>query len=245
MGIILTLILIAILVFLCIWLRSSKGRIGEHRVARVLGRLPKGRYLVINNLLLRTQSGGTTQIDHVVISVYGIFVIETKFYKGWIYGGENSEYWTQNIYGHKYPLRNPIHQNEGHIRALKHLLKEFGDIPFISIIAFSRQCSLGVKASTPVIYWNQIPRIINQFEDKRLSQAQVVSIHGRLIESNYDSKGSRKEHIRNVRTYEQRRNIAVASGKCPRCGGNLVLRHGPYGPFYGCSNYPRCRYILK
>ena len=241
----LTLIIIAALISFAVWLRLSKGRIGEYRVAHILGRLPKDRYCAINNLLLRTSSGSTTQIDHVVISVYGIFVIETKFYKGWIYGGENSEYWTQSIYGHKYSLRNPIHQNQGHIRALKHLLQDFGDVPFISIVAFSRQCRLGVNASTPVIYWNKIPRTISQFKDKHLTHEQVISIHNRLVESNCNSKESRKEHIRNVRTNERRRNTAVASGKCPRCGGTLILRHGPHGPFYGCSNYPRCRYILK
>jgi hypothetical protein len=169
------IILAVIVLIISIWLRRSKGRIGEHRVAHILSKLPKDRYQVINNLLLRTSSDSTTQIDHVVISQYGIFVIETKFYKGWIYGGENSEYWTQNIYGHKYSLRNPIHQNQGHIRALKHLLKDFGDIPFISIVAFSRQCRLGVNASTPVIYWNQIPRIINQFRDKHLNPTPKLS----------------------------------------------------------------------
>lgn len=107
------IILAVIVLIISIWLRRSKGRIGEHRVAHILSKLPKDRYQVINNLLLRTSSDSTTQIDHVVISQYGIFVIETKFYKGWIYGGENSEYWTQNIYGHKYSLRNPIHQNQG------------------------------------------------------------------------------------------------------------------------------------
>lgn len=152
---ILTLVIIAIFIFLGFWLRRSKGRIGEHRVAHILGRLPKDRYRVINNLLLRTSSGSTTQVDHIVISQYGIFVIETKFYKGWIYGGENSEFWTQNIYGNKYTLRNPILQNAGHVRALKHLLKDFGDIPFISIVAFSRQCRLGVNASTPVAYFGR------------------------------------------------------------------------------------------
>lgn len=166
---ILTLVIIAIFIFLGFWLRKSKGRIGEHRVARILGRLPKDRYRVINNLLLRTSSSSTTQIDHVVISQYGIFVIETKFYKGWIYGGANSEYWTQNIYGHKYSLRNPIHQNEGHIRILRTLLKKHKGIPFISIVAFSRQCSLRVNASTPVIYRNEIPRIINRFRDRHLT----------------------------------------------------------------------------
>ena len=240
---ILTLVIIAIFIFLGFWLRRSKGRIGEHRVAHILSKLPKDRYRVINNLLLRTSSGSTTQIDHVVISQYGIFVIETKFYKGWIYGGENSEFWTQNIYGNKYTLRNPILQNAGHVRVLRQLLKDYGDIPFIPVVAFSRQASLGVSSGTPVIYWNQIRKVIGQFKEKRIAPDALTGIYNKLIESNIpDSKESRREHIRNVRSYEDRRNIAVASGKCPRCGGNLVLRHGKYGSFYGCSNYPRCKF---
>ena len=237
------IILAVIVLIISIWLRRSKGRIGEHRVAHILGRLPKDRYRVINNLLLRTSSGSTTQIDHVVISQYGIFVIETKFYKGWIYGGENSEFWTQNIYGNKYTLRNPILQNAGHVRVLRQMLKDYGDIPFIPIVAFSRQATLGVSSGTPVIYWNQIRKVIGQFKEKRIAPDAVNGIYNKLIESNIpDSKESRREHIRNVRSYEDRRNIAVASGKCPRCGGNLVLRHGKYGSFYGCSNYPRCKF---
>lgn len=237
------IILAVIVLIISIWLRRSKGRIGEHRVAHILGRLPKDRYQVINDLLLRTSSGSTTQIDHVVISQYGIFVIETKFYKGWIYGGENSEFWTQNIYGNKYTLRNPILQNAGHVRALRQLLKDYGDIPFIPIVAFSRQATLGVSSGTPVIYWNQIRKVIGQFKEKRIAPDALTGIYNKLIESNIpDSKESRREHIRNVRSYEDRRNIAVASGKCPRCGGNLVLRHSKYGSFFGCSNYPRCKF---
>ena len=237
------IILAVIVLIISIWLRRSKGRIGEHRVAHILGRLPKDRYQVINDLLLRTSSGSTTQIDHVVISQYGIFVIETKFYKGWIYGGENSEFWTQNIYGNKYTLRNPILQNAGHVRVLRQMLKDYGDIPFIPIVAFSRQATLGVSSGTPVIYWNQIRKVIGQFKEKRIAPDALTGIYNKLIESNIpDSKESRREHIRNVRSYEDRRNIAVASGKCPRCGGNLVFRHGKYGSFYGCSNYPRCKF---
>ena len=237
------IILAVIVLIISIWLRRSKGRIGEHRVAHILGRLPKDRYQVINDLLLRTSSGSTTQIDHVVISQYGIFVIETKFYKGWIYGGENSEFWTQNIYGNKYTLRNPILQNAGHVRALRQLLKDYGDIPFIPIVAFSRQATLGVSSGTPVIYWNQIRKVIGQFKEKRIAPDALTGIYNKLIESNIPvSKESRREHIRNVRSYEDRRNIAVASGKCPRCGGNLVLRHSKYGSFFGCSNYPRCKF---
>lgn len=242
--------LIIIAIFLCLLifvfrLRKTKGKIGEKKVAHILTRLPKDQYRIINDLLIRTPSGNTTQIDHIVISEYAIFVIETKNYQGMIYGGEYSEYWTQNIFGNKYQLRNPIIQNHGHIRAIKALLQDYGKIPYVSIVAFSRQASLGVTANSPVIYWDQILAIINQFEEKRISHIQVVGIYNKLLESNTDSKATRKEHICNVRSNEQKRDTAVASGKCPVCGGSLVLRNGKYGTFYGCSNYPRCRYTLK
>ena len=28
----------------------------------------------------------------------------------------------------------------------------------------------------------------------------------------------------------------------PLCGSPLVLRHGKYGDFYGCSSYPKCKF---
>lgn len=239
-------IIIAVCLFLVIRPRKSKGWIGERHVAHILARLPKEKYRVINDLLLRTSSGGTTQIDHVVISEYGIFVIETKFYDGRIYGGENSDLWTQNIYGNIYQFRNPILQNAGHIKALRHLLEDYGDIPFIPIVAFSRQAELRISVVSRVIYWNQVRNVIKLFDEKCISHASVVGIYNQLLESNLsESKEIRKEHISNIRSYERNRNIALASGKCPRCGGRLILRHGKFGSFYGCSNYPRCKFIEK
>ena len=86
------------LFFLLRWLIPSKGKVGEKIVAGKLNRLPKDQYLVLNNVTIPTPKG-SSQIDHLVVSIYGIFVIETKNYNGWIYCGEHAEYWTQNIYG--------------------------------------------------------------------------------------------------------------------------------------------------
>ncbi len=48
----------------------------------------------------------------------GIFVIETKNYKGWIFGSENQRQWTQQIYRQKNRFQNPLHQNYLHVQAL-------------------------------------------------------------------------------------------------------------------------------
>lgn len=104
------------------FLRSPKvkGQIGEAIVSvGALKRLDPKVYRVFNDLVLPRPDGkGTTQIDHVVISHFGLFVIETKNYAGWIFGDENSRQWTQVIYGKKSRFQNPLHQNARHVRAL-------------------------------------------------------------------------------------------------------------------------------
>lgn len=222
---------------------TSKGGLGEKRVASLLKQLPESEYRTINNLLINI-NGHTSQIDHVVVSLYGIFVIETKFYMGRIYGGENSEYWTQNIYGNKNQFRNPILQNMGHIKALRRVLNNSNQFLYISIVAFSQQAILDIYTNTMVVYWNEIIPVIEQFEERKLTYEQVQEIYNILLSINSDSKATRSLHIQNVIRNKIRRNEAVKSGKCPRCGGKLVLRQGKYGAFYGCFNYPRCTYIL-
>ena len=234
---------VALIVLGIVW-KKTKGRRGEKQVAALLSLLSKDKYKVINNLLL--QSGGySTQIDHVVISVFGIFVIETKYYKGWIYGGEKSEFWTKNVYGHKYELRNPLWQNKGHIKAITKLLDDPGLIPIHSIVAFSRQARLKVDRSLPVMYWYQVVPYIKRFREPFLASSYVDEIYRTLMAANVEDKSARKQHVQSVKQNKQRRDAAVASGRCPKCGGRLVLRKGQYGRFYGCANYPRCTYTLN
>lgn len=213
-------------------------------MSSILSRLPRAQYSVLNDLLIK-YNGHSTQIDHVVVSIYGIFVIETKFYDGWISGGESSELWTQNLYGKKYTLRNPLWQNQGHIMALKRLLNDNGKIPYYSIVCFSSKAKLMVNKTLPVMYWNQVVPYIKRFRQVVMSEAMVESISNTLIGANVTDRSARKEHVRSVKQNQIRRDMAVSSGKCPQCGGNLVIREGKYGRFYGCSNYPNCRYILK
>ena len=70
-------------------------------------------YKQFNNFIIKDESG-STQIDHIIVSKFGIFVLETKDYSGWIYGHEKSEYWTQNIFGNKNRFQNPLRQNYRH-----------------------------------------------------------------------------------------------------------------------------------
>lgn len=237
------IIIIIGLFFLLRWLLPSRGKAGEKVVASKLNRLPKDQYRVLNNVTIPTPKG-SSQIDHLVVSIYGIFVIETKNYSGWIYGGEHAEYWTQNIYGNKYQLYNPILQNAGHVRALRRALKDYGPLYILPIVAFSDEADIKVKVEEAcVVYWSQILRVINQFEEKRFSWSQVNAICNAIQEAQMEpGKESDKQHQQDIRSAREQKNDSIASGRCPRCGGTLALRSGKYGQFYGCSNYPRCKY---
>ena len=213
-------------------------------MALLLSRLPKEEYRVINDVLIQS-NGHSTQIDHVVVSVYGIFVIETKYYKGRIYGGENTEFWTQNNHGHRHKFRNPLWQNKGHIMAITKILDDPGMIPVYSIVAFSHQASLKTDRSLPVMYWRNVVPYIKQHNDIHVSEPYAEAIYNTILNANVTDKTARKEHIRSVKRNRKKRDAAVANGICPRCGGILVWKDGRYGRFYGCSNYPRCKYILK
>ena len=117
-----SIIIIGIIVLIII-LRSptAKGKIGESSASYKLNRLGEG-YVVLNNIVISSYGQKTTQIDHIVVSIYGIFVIETKNYKGWIYGSEYKEYWLQTFPKRKYEFYNPIKQNELHVRALRKIV---------------------------------------------------------------------------------------------------------------------------
>ena len=85
------LIVLLILVFSKFGLFISSGEYGERRIKKCLSSLPEEEYFVLNDLYLKN-GAKTTQIDHIVVSIYGIFVIETKTYKGWIYGDTYKDY---------------------------------------------------------------------------------------------------------------------------------------------------------
>ena len=87
--------LLALVVLLKIKMPAWKGKYSENLVTGEISEL-SSEYMVFNDLLFES-NGRSTQIDHVVVSPYGVFVIETKGYKGWIFGSEDSEYWTQTI----------------------------------------------------------------------------------------------------------------------------------------------------
>ena len=109
------------------WLSSPKvkGAIGETiTTIGALRKLDPLVYSVHQDVYVPRPDGkGTTQIDHVIVSSFAVFVIETKNMKGWIFGDEKSKQWTQTLYRKKYRFQNPLHQNQLHVNALANALQ--------------------------------------------------------------------------------------------------------------------------
>src|SRR2546422_962815 len=55
-------------------------------------------------------SRGSCEIDHLIVSPYGLFVIENKDRSGWIFGEESERNWTAVHFKNKYTFQNPLHQ---------------------------------------------------------------------------------------------------------------------------------------
>lgn len=227
------------------------GDYGEKMVSMCLEDLDCEDYWVFNDLLIR-DGRYTTQVDHLIISRYGVFVLETKNVHGNVYGGGNAEFWKQYLPDdgfrfdgstQEHQLRNPIWQNDGHIKTLSRLV--FGnEVPIHGIVVFPSGTELMITADMPVLHMREVVSFIKQYQDVVLSSDQMAFYRGRLLEVISVSESDRKTHLENVHHNKERRDSAVAAGICPKCGNKLILRNGRYGRFYGCSNYPNCRYTL-
>jgi len=241
-----------------------KGKYGEWVVKTKLRKLGDA-YTVFHDVYIPNGERGLTQVDHIVTSVYGVFVIETKHYSGWIFGDEFKPYWTQVIYKRKTKMYNPIRQNYGHVQALLTYIgqEEMQDV--CSIIAFSPNSTFKFNKGFTTAHVIQFPELlttISQFKEQHISEDTVKGINEKLAKLLALVKNDRKlfkaEHMQSIRkakdakqtgpshmSYAKKMSKHDASQihtACPKCNGQLTLKTGRYGNFYGCSNYPDCRY---
>ena len=155
----------------------SKGEIGENFVNINNMKLDDNIYKKLSNITLRLKDGSTTQIDHIIISSYGIFVIETKNMKGWIYGTEHQKRWTQNIYGKKYSFQNPLLQNYRHIKALEEVLNIKYNL--FSIVVFVGNSQFKTLVPKNIFKGSNYISYIKRFKDTSLymDDSKIICKH--------------------------------------------------------------------
>ena len=200
-------IILIIVVIIKIKLPYLKGLIGEKFVSRKLLKLDPDRYKVLDDLLLPSNGNlNATQIDHIVISNYGIFCIETKSYKGWIFGNANDKYWTQNIYGHKKSFYNPLRQNYAHTKAIEELIKpKYPKAQILSFVIFPDAEKLKISGTDSVGYARDIVRKIEDYKVQMFTDAERDEIYNTLVNANIQDKKLRKLHNKGVRELKMRK----------------------------------------
>jgi hypothetical protein len=168
-----------------------------------------------------------------------VFVIETKNYSGTIYGGESQREWTQVLqYGQVInKFYNPIKQNATHTYNIRTILPE--GIQVIPIVVFAKN-NIECIESDKVIGLNQLANFISE-QTNKLTTAQINKCYQVLLKANRRDEISNAQHIENIKSTQS----DIANNICPRCGKPLVLRNGKYGQFYGCSGYPKCKFIKR
>jgi hypothetical protein len=254
------ILVVALFIYLA-WYNSAKqkGKRGEMRVSAILSQL-SDEYTILNDLVFRTEKG-TTQIDHLVVSKYGIFTIETKNYRGEIYGDDNRKEWTQLIvtevtyakkwwktytYVTKNRFYNPVKQSVGHAFRIKELLSVFPHVKIVPIVVFTGDAILSyVESKNHVVYEENLLDVIDGYKTTYLTDNDVQAVLAILTGNNIRETVSDRQHVKNLRTAAREVNATINSGICPKCGGHLIGRNGKYGTFYGCSNYPKCRFTTQ
>ncbi len=217
------------------------GKLGEYRVAKQLRKLNNSQYRVLNNVIIKT-SKGTAEIDHIVVSRKGIYVIETKNRKGIIYGAENWEYWTQKLYNKQHKFYSPIKQNNAHIAALRAVLKN-EKVNYYSIIVFIKNANINrLKTLTLVVNDDEVYQTIVRHRGEQVVN-DIAAITAKIRKSVVKSLTEKKKHIRAVRRVKRRKK-RIKSGVCPRCGHKLIECKKKNGTFYRCSNYPKCKVVI-
>jgi restriction system protein len=197
-------------------------------------------YHHFRNIILPTTKRGTTEIDHLIVSPFGLFVIENKNRSGWIFGEEFAKSWTSVNFKRKYQFQNPLHQNFGHVKALEELLgidvsKIHQAVVFRGRFKFKTpvpknvflySCASWVGNKTEVLLSDEdVNRVLGVLQDRAVSGVFAARRHAVSVKRKYRSATT-----------------------CPKCGGELVHRIAKRGPmpgsrFVGCSNYPACKYV--
>ncbi len=220
----------------------GKGYLGELQVrlfARFL--LDRTTYPRVHNVTLPTPDG-TTQIDHLFVSRYGVFVLETKNMRGWIYGGENQAQWTQKIFKQSFKFQNPLWQNVKHVKAIEATLQ----IPIDtihSVVTFVGGSTFKTQMPNNVTHGGGFVSYIKSFRNQVFTEDQVSDLLARIASRRLaPTMATHREHVQQLKT----RSNPNADRRCPKCGNPLVIRTVKTGAragqqFWGCSSYPKCR----
>ncbi len=160
--------------------RRSEENTGEAAVRRLLSVVFAGKDFHLMNSVTLPIGGGTTQIDHILISRFGVFVIETKHYTGWIFGDASNPTWTQVVFHKRSRFQNPIHQNYKHVMTVRDVLDFLPAEDVRSVVVFTGDAEFKTSRPEGVLLFNELISHIQSFREERISENRMQFCVGRL-----------------------------------------------------------------
>lgn len=236
-------------------LNAVKGGFGE-RLAAYYSKTVFSDAYVLHDVLIDGKDEHKSQIDLIIIAASGIYVVEVKtFSDAKIYGDGRKRDWQYYLGGHRYDFYNPIMQNKKHVEYLKKMLSDFAKVEFYSVVLMlcddckvsnvNRSDRVDTVICTSLPAMNRAMKMFLEANETKLSPADTRKIYDYIKENQEQGKEARRAHKEDVKAYRQKVQTEREKRVCPYCKKPLVLRHGQYGNFYGCSGYPKCRYTEK
>ena len=197
------IILILLMLAVVTYLKSPnfKGKVGEFMVSEHVAKYLSAEYILLNNCTLPDQNDGTTQIDHILISPYGVFIVETKNYTGWIFGNARQKQWTQKIYKKSYKFQNPLHQNYKHIKVLEMVLSDVVDPQYLhSIVVFTARSEFKTDMPENVFRSKAWIEYVKRFDQQVISPMKLKRIKYRIekevLEPSWKTNRLHVEHLK-------------------------------------------------
>jgi len=193
MGMATVLVLALLALFRVVFAAKIKGWIGERLVAHTLKRLG---YPALHDIILDCDDGHPTQIDHIARTPSGLLVIETKHYKGKIYGKDHDASWTVCLRGSRHKMQNSIHQNHRHIKAVQALIS---GVPVFGQVIFTGSAKPPEGCSERVCTLHDFAREAVGLRDGTVDGAELDAAWKLLQKHARRDKGSRRAHLASLR----------------------------------------------
>jgi restriction system protein len=249
-----------VLVVLVLQSESGKGMLGQmaaNLFAKVL--LTRSGYRLIKDVRLPGEDG-TTRIDQIIVSRFGVFVVDMKNVAGYISGTPDQEMWTQEWRHRSRSFPNPLQHNYRQVRALRRLLNLDGKV-FHPLVVFIRDSRFKTPMPDNVtnlagyirsIRSNMVPLLSDQQVTEIVSQVRS-GLPASSLRTNPEPARPITEVIAMKPTpvgsaADAIKAEAMAEGfPCPQCGAKLLRLTFKTGPkagstFIGCSDFPSCRF---
>ena len=199
------------------------GSFGEWMAKIYLKTLPGA--LVLPDVLIDGVDGYTSQIDLIVIGNRGIYVVEMKMFDdAKIYGDTKKQKWNYYKHGKKYEIYSPLKQNQKHIEYLKTFLKEFGEIPFFSIITMiCEDFKISGETDGKTVVCNSFPAMergfykIAEHKPEVLDDVKKHEIFDYIKNNQHMGKEAGTRHKKNVAAYKEALEEMKTQKICPYC----------------------------